>query len=105
MSKNRKYLGSGLSTIWENTYGCDEYYICVTALYLLSILSQYFNIIIDCWINVPVHEIEVVDGRNATDKRLILRLMDTFQLPGSELFDTKMAAHTATHNTDVSLEL
>ena len=31
--------------------------------------------------------------------------MDTFQIPGSERFDTKMSAHTSTQNTDVSLAL
>ena len=28
-------LSTKLSTIWENTYGCYEHYICATALYLL----------------------------------------------------------------------
>ena len=44
--KKRKCLGSGISTIWENAYGCYYHYICATALYLSSILSKSLNIII-----------------------------------------------------------
>ena len=46
--KIRKNIFYGLSNIWENTDGCAENYRCDTALYLLSILSQAFNITIDC---------------------------------------------------------
>ena len=47
--------GAGVSTIWENTDGCYEHYICAKALFLLSILSQSYNIIIDSWTIVPGH--------------------------------------------------
>ena len=40
---------------------------------------------------------------NATEKSFIFQLVATFQLPGSKCFDTHMAVHTATQNTDVSL--
>ena len=44
--QNRKISFSELSTMWENTDGCAEQYICDTALYLLSMLAQTYNIII-----------------------------------------------------------
>ena len=52
---------------------------------------------------VPGHRRDVVDFLNATDKGFIFQLMDTVQLLGSKRFDTQMAVHTATKNTDVSL--
>ena len=33
------YLGSGVSTIWDNTDGCAEHYRFDTELYLFSVLS------------------------------------------------------------------
>ena len=92
-----------MSTIRDNMDGCVEHYRCDTALYLLSILSQAFNIIIYRDTSAPVHDIDVVDGLNATYKSFIFHLMATVQLSGSERFDTKIIVHTATQNSDVSL--
>ena len=39
--KNKKVLTTSLSKIWENTDGCAEQYICDSALYLMSVMSQY----------------------------------------------------------------
>ena len=80
----------------ENIDGCADNYICDKALYLLSISSQSNNIIIDRGISKPGHDREVANGLNATDKRFILHLMATVQLPGSKWFDTQMEVHTAT---------
>ena len=33
--KDKHVLTTSLSTIWENTDGCDEQYICASALYLI----------------------------------------------------------------------
>ena len=35
--KNKQVLTISLSTIWENTDGCSEQYICASALYLMSV--------------------------------------------------------------------
>ena len=64
-------LTKSLSKIWENTDGCDEQYRCASALYLMSVISQTFSLIIDQGISAPGHEKEVVDGLNAVDKRYI----------------------------------
>ena len=74
---------STLSTIWENTDGCAEQYICASALYLMSVLSQRHSIIMDRGISAPVHVKEVVDGLNSIDKHFMYKLMSTVQLPGS----------------------
>ena len=51
-----------ISTLWKNTYGFSEQYICSTVIYLLSMLAKAYNIIIDRSIREPVHIREVVDG-------------------------------------------
>ena len=81
------------------------YYRRATALYLLSVLSQSFNIIIYHGISAPGNVIYVVDGLNDGEKWFIFHLMATVQLPITENFDTQMAVYTATQNADVSLAL
>ena len=55
MLKNSKCLGAGHITIWENRYIFDDHYICATALYVFSLLCQYFNINIYRDISAPGH--------------------------------------------------
>ena len=64
-------MATSLSTILENTDGCDEQFICASALYLMSVVSQYNSNIIDKSKSAPGHGKEVVDGINAVDKRYI----------------------------------
>ena len=85
--KKKQVLTTSLSTIWENTDGCAEQYRCASALYLMSVMSQTYSIIIDWGISAPGHGKEVVDGLNAVDKRFIYQLMSKVQLPGSIRFD------------------
>ena len=69
--KNRKLLTTSLSKIWENTDGCAEQYKCTSALYLMSVISQCYSIIIDRVISAPGNWKEFVDGHNAIHKRYI----------------------------------
>ena len=71
---------SALSTIWENTDGCEEQYRCATSLYLMSVLSQRHSIIFDWGISAPVHGKEVVDGLNDINKSFMYKLMSTVKL-------------------------
>ena len=57
--------------MWENTDGCDEQYRCASAMYLMSVMSQCYSIIIDSGIIAPGNGKEVGDGINAVDKRYI----------------------------------
>ena len=68
-------MTTSLSTIWENTNGYAEQYICASELYLISVMSQFYSIIIDWGISAPEHGKEVLDGFNAVDKRYIYQLM------------------------------
>ena len=90
-------------TIWENTDGCAEQYICASALYLMSVMSQTYSIIIDRGIIAPGHGKEVVDGLHSVDKRYIYKLMSKVQLPESVIFDSQIKIHTGTENKDSSL--
>ena len=75
-------MTSKLSTIWENTDGFAEQYICALALNLMSFMSQCYSIIIDGGISVPDNGKDVVDGINAIGRRYIYQLMSNVQLPG-----------------------
>ena len=68
MLKKQQVLTKSLITIWENTDGCAEQYICASALYLMSEMSQTYSIIIDRGISAPGHGKEVVDGLNAVEQ-------------------------------------
>ena len=101
--KNKQVLTTSLSTIWENTDGCAEKYICASALYLMSLMSQTYSIIIDCGISAPGHGKEGFDGLNAVDKRYIYQLMSKVQLLGLVRFYSQIKIHTGTENKDVIL--
>ena len=101
--KNQQLLTTSLSTILENADGCAEQYICASALYLMSLISQTYSIIIDRVISVPGHGKEVVCGLNDVDKRYIYQLMSKVQPPGSVGFDSQIKMRTGTENKDVSL--
>ena len=64
--QNRTVFFYDVITIWEHTDGCVKQYRCATKLYLLSMLVNTYNIIIDCGVVAIVYGIEVVDGFNAT---------------------------------------
>ena len=96
-------LTASLSTILENTGGCAEQYRCASTLYLMSVMSQNYPIIIDRGISAPGHVKEVVDGLNDVDKLYIYKLMSKAQIPGSVRFDSQIKMHTGNENKDVNL--
>ena len=103
MFQNRTVLFAKMSTIWENTDGCADQYICTTDIYVLSMLAHSYNIIIDHVVGATVHGRESVGGFNATNKRLLSMLIITLQLPGAAYYDSQMAMHTSTANIDIIL--
>ena len=86
IAQRKNLLTTSLIKIWEKTDGCDEQYRCASALYLLSVMSQCYSIIIDRSIIAPGHGKEVVDGLNAFGKRYIYQLISKVQFPGSFTF-------------------
>ena len=57
------------------TNGCAEKYICASALYLMSVMSQCYYVVVDKVISAPGHGKEVLDGINAIDARYIYQLI------------------------------
>ena len=102
MFKNKK-MTSTLSTIWGKTSGCEDQYICASALYLMSFLSQRHSIIIYWYISAPSHAKDMVGGLNSIDKLYIYQLMSNIQLPGSKTFDSQILMHSCTPENYVSL--
>ena len=78
-------------------------YICASALYLISVMSQCYSVIIYQGISAPGHGKEVVDGINDVDKSYIYQLMSNVWLPGSNRFDSQMQIHTGNQNFYVNL--
>ena len=60
-----------MSTIWQNNDGCEEQYICMTALYLLSMWAHAYDVIFDHDVGEPGYGREFIDGVNASNKRFL----------------------------------
>ena len=67
----------------------------------MTILSKAFSVIIDRGVSAPGHGRKLVDGLNAIDKRFLLQLMSSVQLPGVNRYDTHMVMHTGNCKSDV----
>ena len=57
-----------MSIAWDYNDGCVEQYRCVLAVYLMTVLSSLYGIIMDCAINAQGHGNNVVGGLNETEK-------------------------------------
>ena len=66
-------------------------------------LSHTYNIAIYCGVGSPGHVKYVVYGLKATNKRFVLVLIKTLQLPGTATNDSHMGMHTSMSTTDISL--
>ena len=61
-------LVSGMSTVWEDTDGCAKKYMCALTIYLMTVLSSSYGIMMDRAVNAPCHGKNVVDGLNSMEK-------------------------------------
>ena len=57
-----------MSTLWEDTDDCAKQYMRAVTIYLMTVLSYSYGIVLDCTLNAPVHENNAVDGLNSTEK-------------------------------------
>ena len=46
-------LVPGISNVWEDTGGCDMQFRCYLSIYLMTVISSSYGIIIDRGINAP----------------------------------------------------
>ena len=72
-------------------------------MYLISVMSQCYYIIIDQGISAPGHGKDVVDGINDVYKRYIYQFISTVQLYGSTRIDSNIQMHTGSQKDYVSL--
>ena len=84
------------TTLWEETDGCAKQYRCATAMYLLSLISVRFNIVIDRAVEAPGHGKDIVDGLNATDKAVLFKAMFCNKNPEQDHTSKDMIAHCMT---------
>ena len=73
-----------------------QQYRYAATLYILSILSHVYYIIISCGVGIPVHGRDIVDCINTIDKRFIFVLMENVQLPVSKGYINQVTIHTTT---------
>ena len=62
--------------VWEDTDGCAKQYRWALSIYLMTVLSSSYGIIMDHAINAPGHLKNVFDVLNATDKRYLKEQME-----------------------------
>ena len=60
-------LVSVMSKFWEDTSGCTNKYNFSLAIYLMTLSSSSYGIIMDCAIIAPVYGNNVIDGLNAME--------------------------------------
>ena len=60
-----------MSTVWEDTDGCANQYRYDLDIYLMTVLSYSYGVIMDSAINAPGHGNNVADGMNAMEKRYL----------------------------------
>ena len=66
-----------------NIDGCYEHYREYMVLYLLSMLSQAYYVLINPSFRAPGYRREILDSINATEKMLPFQVMANVQHPGS----------------------
>ena len=63
------------SAIWENKHGCDEYYLCANALFVLYCLAHSSDVIIDHAISTPGNGKDAGDGLYANEKIFLIDMV------------------------------
>ena len=60
-------LVSGMTILWKYTNGCAKQYSCALDIYLITVISSSYGIIMDRAINLLCHGNHVFDGLNTTE--------------------------------------
>ena len=71
----------------------------------MSVMSQFYSVIIDRGINAPEHGKEVVDGPNAVYKHYTYKLMSNVKLPVLTRFDYQIQINTGNQKYYVRLAM
>ena len=76
-------------TIWDQTDGCTNQYMCSIAYYMMSFLSKSYQFFIDRAVDTPGHGKGVVYGFNAVQKRYLATCLRMRSTPEKENIDSK----------------
>ena len=68
-----------MSTVWEYTDGCAKQYRCDLDIYLISVLSYLYGIIMERARNAPGHGNNAVNRINATEKLYLKEKNGTYR--------------------------
>ena len=77
-----------MSTVWECTGGCAKQYKRVLDIYLMTVISSSYVIIMDSAVNAPGHRNNVFDGLNSTAKMF---LKEQIELIGKLISNDKLS--------------
>ena len=91
--KNQNMIEQLSTILWEIADGCTKQYCCATTIYLLSLLSKEYNIVIDRAVGAPGHGKDVVDGLNAVDKAFLKKAIMGNKNPEQVQTSKDMLAH------------
>ena len=61
--------------MWDQTDGCSNKYMCYIAYYLMSFLSELYQIVLDRAVDTPGNGKYVVYGFNALQKQYLATLL------------------------------
>ena len=95
-------LVPGMLIVWGDTNGCSKQYRCALDIYLITVLSSSYGIIMDRKINSPGHMKYVVDGINAMDKCYLEEEIELINKLGSK--NTTNIGILTSDSKDVSIK-
>ena len=89
--------------MWDQKDGCAKQYRCSIAYYLMSYLSQSYQIVLDRPVDTPGHGKYVGDGFNAVQKRYLATCLRMRSTPEKDKIDSKrMCVEAMTEKGEVS---
>ena len=91
-----------MSTVLEDTDICVKKYRCAIAIYLMTVLSYLYGILMGSTINAPGHGNNFVNTINVTDKIYLREQMELLvKLASNETSNTGMIT-SASHGVSVN---
>ena len=90
-------------TMWDQTDGCAKQYRCSIAYYMISFLSESYQIVLDRAVDTPGHGKYGMDGFNAVQKRYLDTCLRMSSTPEVDKIDSKrMRVDAMTKKGEVS---
>ena len=89
--------------MWDQTYGCANWYRCSIAYYLMYFLSESYQVVLDRSVDIPGHGKDVVDVFDAVHKKYLATCLRMRSKPEVENIDSeRMRVYAITKKGEVS---